>query len=60
MEQARRPRCPDPHCLLLPPSEAGLAIVFEYTELSDAPSFNSIAEPFTFCIVLLNIELLED
>jgi hypothetical protein len=37
-----------------------LIMVFEYTELSDAPSFNNNAEPFTFRIVLLNTELLED
>jgi hypothetical protein len=41
-------------------SEGGLIMVFEYTELSDAPSFNNNAEPFTFRIVLLNTELLED
>jgi hypothetical protein len=41
-------------------SEGGLTMVFEYTELSDAPSFNNNAEPFTFRIVLLNTELLED
>ena len=35
-------------------------MIFEYAKLSDAPSFNNTAEPFTFRIVLLNTELLED
>jgi len=38
----------------------GVTIVLEYHELSNAPSFNNIDEPFTFWIVLLCAELLGD